>query len=284
MAKNNPKNNKKITKPKLPETEKKHSGENLKIILGSALTEDVNIIENLVAEESTPVVTKTADAEKIRKRVFFILGVFVVIMSVIGIFATAEFISARIEYFADNTKQKNEFAEFIYPVVICDPPPFGMSVKMRDETIISTAIWDIILYADKTNFTADFDNIIVPELTVEQHAIKLYGDDISFTHKSILGSDVQFYYLEELKSYRIPAMPRYFSYSPFIENISSVGERYTLTVGYVAPSPSWYQKTGDDSPVIEKSAEYILQKRNNVLKLIAINQIQNVNSDNSDSL
>jgi hypothetical protein len=249
------------------------NNEHIKDILERALDEDdFDADEAAYAEETTDAVPKHYSSKKI----FFILGIFILIMSVVGLFSTGDFVARQVRYFADNTAQKNEFAEFIYPIVICDPPPFDKTVKMRNETIISAAIWDIILYDDKSVYTQEFDYLIVPELTVERHAIKLFGEGLSITHHSIIGTDLQFYYDEELKSYRIPASPRYFTYSPYIEKITKVGERYTLLVGYLSPTPSWYTMT-DAVPEPEKYAEYVLSKRGDTMQLISIAQVADDN-------
>ena len=171
---------------------------------------------------------------------------------------TVNFTATKFRAFADNTQQKTEFARFIYPIVICDPAPFDQTVKLRSDTMITAAIWDIILYEDKSKYDTDFDLIIVPELDVEQHATKLFGSGLSFKHQSIIGADIQFYYNEEIKSYRIPANPKYFTYSPYIEDITRVGESYTITVGYVSPTPAWLTLTGDEQPKPEK---YVIRRK-----------------------
>jgi hypothetical protein len=153
---------------------------------------------------------------------------------------------------------------------------------MRNETIISAAIWDIILYDDKSVYTREFDNITVPEVTVERHANKLFGDGLTITHQSIIGTDLQFYYDETQKSYIIPESPRYFTYSPYIESITKVGERYTLLVGYLSPTPSWYT-VADDVPMPEKYAEYVVSKRGGNMQLVAISQVDS-GSDVNDGL
>ena len=83
---------------------------------------------------------------------------------------------------------------------------------------------------------------------------------------------MKFYNDESIKSYRVPSNPKYFTYSPFIEDVSRVGERYTLTVGYVSPTPAWLTLTSDDSPEPEKYVEYVVSKRGNEMTLVAIHE------------
>ena len=248
--------------------------EGIKKMFDAALSEDEDEINEIAFEELEPDLPPPpqSDPESFRNKFLYILGVCVTMLSVIGLISSIGFLSNMAREFADNTKEKNEFARFIYPIVICDPAPFDQTVKLRSDTMITAAIWDIIIFGDHSKYTAEFDYIIVPEVDVEYHATGLFGPGLSFNHDSILSSDVSFYYEEEIKSYYIPSSPRYFTYSPYIEEISRVGERYTLTVGYLAPTPSWYGLTNDEPPLPEKYVEYVVAKRGNDFTLIAIQE------------
>lgn len=260
-------------KPKRRQDKPKESEtiETLKHIIDDALDEDTEELAELVSDEPEAEIP-AAETGQGKKRLYMITGIIVILLALVGLYSTVIFSIDKIKDFADNTQQKNEFAKFIYPIVICDPAPFNQTVKLRSDTMITAAIWDIILYEDKSKYESDFDYIIVPELDVEQHATKLFGSGLSFTHESILGADIQFYYEEAIKSYRIPANPKYFTYSPYIEDISRVGESYTLTVGYVSPTPAWLTLTSDEAPEPEKYVEYVVSKRGNEYTLVAIQE------------
>ena len=237
-----------------------------------ALDENKDEMAELVSPEPEIEMPVESSGHDRKKKLYFVSGVIIMILAIIGLISAISFSVDKIKAFADNTQQKNEFAKFIYPIVICDPAPFDQTVKLRSDTVITAAIWDIILYEDKTKYESDFDYIIVPEVDIEQHAAKLFGSGLTIEHTSILNGDVQFYYEENIKSYRIPSNPKYFTYSPYIEDISRVGERYTLTVGYVSPTPAWLTLTSDDSPEPEKYVEYIVSKRGNDYTLVAIQE------------
>lgn len=261
-------------KPKRRQDKPKESEtiETIKHIIDDALDEDTEELAELVSDEPEAEIPVAAETGQGKKRLYMITGIIVILLALVGLYSTVIFSIDKIKDFADNTQQKNEFAKFIYPIVICDPAPFNQTVKLRSDTMITAAIWDIILYEDKSKYESDFDYIIVPELDVEQHATKLFGSGLSFTHESILGADIQFYYEEAIKSYRIPANPKYFTYSPYIEDISRVGESYTLTVGYVSPTPAWLTLTSDEAPEPEKYVEYVVSKRGNEYTLVAIQE------------
>ena len=262
---------------KKPEKKLDESIESIRKMFDNALDEQSEELAELTMAEPEPEMPDLGKGGK--RKGYLILGALMMILAVIGLISTVSFTVDKVKAFADNTQQKTEFARFIYPVVICDPAPFGQSVKLRSDTVITAAIWDIILYEDKSKYDSDFDMIIVPELDVEQHAAKLFGTGLSIKHQSILGADVQFYYNEDIKSYRIPANPKYFTYSPYIEDITRVGESYTITVGYVSPTPAWLTLTGDETPKPEKYVNYIVQKRGDEYTLLGIQQSDKMPED-----
>lgn len=231
---------------------------------------DSAYMEETAEETAKPVRPELEAVRHKRNTVHFFIGLFVLVMSVIGIISTVGFISGQVRRIIDNTDEKTKFARFIYPVVICDPPAFDQTAMLKNETLISAGIWDIILYEDKSKYNLDFDYIIVPEVDVEQHAAKLFGTGLSFDHKTISTADFAFYYDDEINSYRIPENPKYFSYSPYVEEIKQVGESYTLTVGYVSPTPAWLSITSEDTPLPEKYVDYVVQKRGESYTLVSI--------------
>lgn len=258
-------------KQKKKAVERDFGVESIKKMFGEALDESKEELAEFAEDQTVPDVPIT-NPEGFRRKLYMIFGIVISLLAIVGLISTVNFAVDKVKAFADNTQQKNEFAKFIYPIVICDPAPFDQTVKLRSDTMITAAIWDIILYEDKSKYEADFDMMIVPEVDVEQHGTKLFGNSLHFEHQSILGAGVQFYYDESIKSYRVPANPKYFTYSPFIEEVSRVGERYTLTVGYVSPTPAWLTLTSEDAPDPEKYVEYVVSKRGNEMTLVAIQE------------
>lgn len=245
--------------------------ESIKKMFGEALDESKEELAEFADDQTVPD-EPLANPEGFKRKMYMILGIVISALAVIGLVSTINFTAGKVREFADNTQQKNEFAKFIYPIVICDPAPFDQTIKLRSDTMITAALWDIILYEDKSKYEADFDMIIVPEVDVEQHATKIFGVGLSFEHQGITGTGVPFYYDKEIKSYRIPSNPKYFTYSPYIEEVARVGERYTLTVGYVSPTPAWLTLTSDEEPEPEKYMVYVVSKRGNEMTLVAIQE------------
>ncbi|MBP0957120.1 MAG: hypothetical protein J5997_07115 [Oscillospiraceae bacterium] len=249
-------------------------------MLDSALDEDISEISEMSELEEGG---NEAVKPKSKSAFHFIVGLIFIILAAIGLISTVGFVSDKVKSIIDNTEQKNEFAKFIYPVVICDPPGFDATTKLKNETIISAAVWDIILYEDKSKYELDFDYLIVPEVDIEQHAAKLFGSGLTINHMTIASADISFYYDGEISSYRIPENPKFFTYSPYIESISKVGESYTLTVGYVSPTPAWLTLTSDEAPSPEKYVDYVVQKRGTSYTLVAIRQSEKQAENAHDS-
>ncbi|MBQ5319231.1 MAG: hypothetical protein J6K17_09070 [Oscillospiraceae bacterium] len=249
----------------------KESIENIKRMFDEALDENREELSELTEAPVEPEMP-VSNPEGFRRKLYMLFGVVVTLLAIVGLVSTVGFVVDKVKAFADNTQQKNEFAEYIYPIVICDPAPFNQAVKLRSDMVITASLWDIILYEDKSRYETEFDMIVVPELDVEQHCLKLFGTGLNVEHQSVLGADIQFYYDETIKSYRIPANPKYFSYSPYVEEITRVGERYTLLVGYVSPTPAWLALDGDNEPVADKYMEYVVSKRGDEMTLVAIQE------------
>ncbi len=249
----------------------KESIDNIKRMFDEALDENREELSELTEAPAVPEMPES-NPEGFRRKLYMLFGVIVTILAIVGLVSTIGFAVDKVKAFADNTQQKNEFAKFIYPIVICDPAPFNQTIKLRSDTMITAALWDVILYEDKTKYETEFDMIIVPEVDVEQHCTKLFGTGLSVEHQSVLGADIQFYYDKTIKSYRVPSNPKFFTYSPYVEEITRVGERYTLLVGYVSPTPAWLTLDENDEPVSDKYMEYIVSKRGDEMTLVAIQE------------
>lgn len=220
--------------------------------------------------------TPPKSSYRIRRRFYFTLGIIGTVLSAVGLVSVIGYAGRTISDIVNNTKQKNEFAEYIYPLVLCDPAPFEDRSGLRSETVITAAIWDIIINEDTAKYAAEFDYMTVPEADVEEHAAVLFGNGLSFGHKSVISADLQFYYDSTIKSYRVPSNPKYFSYSPVVEDIIADSGTYTLNVGYLSPAPAWSDK--EQKP--EKYVEYVLSKTADGYSISAVRMTDRVVSDN----
>lgn len=223
---------------------------------------------------------KSADekaARRFNRRFYFIVGIIVIILSMIGLVSVISFTAGKISDVVNNTGQKNEFSHIVYPLVICDPAPFDDVSKLNGDTVVTAACWQIILGGDTDRYTKDFDYITVPAADIEQAAAELFGEGLTIEHTSIINSDIQFYYSAEKDSYRIPYDPKYFSYSPTVEEISKSGSTYTVEVGYISPTPTWFS-ANETKP--EKYMIYTLEKNSDgyIISSVKLSE-KHVNTD-----
>ena len=247
--------------------------ESIKNALDSALDEDVaEIAEFSVTKNVDEILAKKKPSFK--RNLYFVIGIAVSFMSLIGFIFSVYFCAGIVKDFAENTTQKEEFARFIYPIVIVDPSAYKSTDQLSSDAVISAAIWDIILYGDTSKYTTEYGNMTVPQLDVENHATSLFGSGLTFDHKTLGDTMLTFYYNAETKSYTIPVSPKYFPYSPSVESIKRDGDIYTLKVGYISPSPAWLVTDKKQKPKPAKYMEYVVSKKNNNYTLKAINDVE----------
>ncbi|MDR1753613.1 MAG: hypothetical protein LBR74_01755 [Eubacterium sp.] len=201
--------------------------------LESALDEETGEIEDLldlneISVESIP---------HRKRKAYIMVGIIAVVFSLIGIISTVVLSYQTINSIINKTKLKDEFAKFIYPVVITDPPEFASNQNLPSATVISAAIWRIIISGQTDLYPKDVGMITIPAVDVEYSVRSLFGSGFEIIHQSIDDIEIAFDYDVETNSYTIPAQIRYMTYTPQIGSISNIGELYTLHVYYIAPSP-----------------------------------------------
>jgi len=196
------------------------------------------------AEETEGEVSESAETEKwdgkerrtvgVRKR-YVTLATFLIIFAVIGMISSAIFVRDTADRIISRQALKDEFALFVYPVVINDPASFDSVDNLPSSTIITCAIWKILLTGDRTNYTSEGGIMYIPETDVESSAHSIFGIG-KFDHRSVSRFGIEFIYNFDNKNYAVQEDVRLFNYSPYIADISNSGDLYTVTVDYVEPS------------------------------------------------
>lgn len=252
-------------------SEPKHEPEHILQALDDALDEDVSEIEEVAKTEEVQIPQSKGG---FKRKMYFTIGVAVSVMAVIGFIFTVNFLVGVAQNIVDNTAQKNEFAKLVYPLVIIDTAPFDTSSQLSSDSVLTAAIWDIILYGDTSKYPKEFDIMTIPEIDVELHATNLLGTGLVFEHGDLGSSEVGFYYDAETKSYTVPVSPKYFPYSPYIESVKKTGENYSLKVGYVSPNPAWLGTDKNEVPTPDKYMEYIVHKNGKNYTVVAIHEVE----------
>ena len=170
------------------------------------------------------------------RKTLFALGVITIVLAVVGLITTVRFCIGMVSDIVNQTALKNEFAVFLYPMVITDGPAFEAAENAPTSVIINAAIWRIIMNGDTDKYESDGMNMTVSEIDVESSASALFGFGINLEHQTVgVGNNV-FEYNAAAKSYLVPLDPNYNTYWPRVSEISNVGELFTVTVEYMPPS------------------------------------------------
>ena len=170
------------------------------------------------------------------RKAFFALGIAVILLAIVGLVTTIQFSIGVVSDIVNQSALKNEFAVFLYPMVITDGPAFEAAESAPTSVVINAAIWRIIMNGDTDKYENDGTNMTVSEIDVESSAAALFGYGVNIEHQTVgLGATV-FEYNAAAKSYLVPLDPNYNTYWPRVSEISNVGELFTVTVEYMPPS------------------------------------------------
>lgn len=207
--------------------------------LESALNEETGELEDIIGTETYGGESMPAEKNAVGffpRRIYTVLGVVVLMFSIIGIISSANFIGSFVYDIAYQRSLKNEFAVFVYPVVITDPPEYKNAENLQPITVISSSVWKIILNGNTGKYEKSMGMMVIPAIDVEASARSIFGYGYEIEHRTIDDINITFEYDAERNSYIVPENPRHMTYVPRISEISSVGELYKVTVEYMAPS------------------------------------------------
>ncbi len=201
------------------------------------------------------------DEKPKRSRFFFGFAIVVVIMAVIGCFSTVRFIANLTGSLLDNTSLKNEFAQFIFPVVVNDIAPFENADEIPDSSKISCAIWNILLNSDTSEFESSSNmGLTIPEYNVSASCRELFGSSVSLVHQTVGSAEMRFTYDEGTHTYSASKNIRYLTYSPKVISMSKSGDVYTVLVGYLPPTVAAVAGVSGLNAQPEKYMEYTISR------------------------
>lgn len=213
---------------------------------------------------------QTEDKPK-RSRFFFGFAIVVVIMAIIGCFSTVRFIANVTGSLLDNTSLKNEFAQFIFPVVVNDIAPFENADEIPDSSKISCAIWNILLNSDTTEFESSSNmGLTIPEYNVSASCRELFGSSVSLEHQTVGSAEMRFTYDEGTHTYSASKNIRYLTYSPKVISMSKSGDVYTVVVGYLPPTVAAVAGVSGLNAQPEKYMEYTISRFDSKDTLLAV--------------
>ena len=226
--------------------------------------EDDNNIENDIAdlgtsESSTDTITVSEPPKK--NKFFFGFAIFIVVMAIVGCISTVRFIASFTSQLVDNTSLKNEFAQFIFPVVVNDIAPFESVDEIPNSSKITCAIWNIITMKDTAPYeSAGTGDLKIPEYDVMASCKEIFGTSVTLEHQSVGIGEVRFTYDGENHTYTASKNIRQLTYAPQIVEMEESNGTYVLTVGYLPPSLATVTGIGGMEVVPDKYMEYTINR------------------------
>ncbi|MCL2020168.1 MAG: hypothetical protein FWG70_10495 [Oscillospiraceae bacterium] len=207
--------------------------------LSLALEENVVEIDEMLDDDTKqqPKEYQNRDKKPAKYRFFLIFGLIVFWLAIMGALSVGQTIGELAYDISNQTALKEEFERFLFPVVVNDPPEFDGAENMPISVIISSAIWQIILTGDTSNYERDFQTLMIPENDVEAAARSIFGQNFDMRHSTVDNIIIAFIYDADIKSYIVPENPTFNTFSPKVSEILNNGESYRIIVEYITPTP-----------------------------------------------
>lgn len=228
-----------------------------------------NDIASLGGEE--PSEEESIPEKKHKNGFFFGFAVFIIVMAIIGCVSTVRFIANFTGSLLDNTSLKNEFAQFIFPVVVNDIAPFESVTEIPNSTKITCGIWNILINKDTSQYEKTGGGVLtIPEYDVTAACKEIFGSNASIEHQTAGTAENRFTYDEDNHVYIASKNTRYLTYSPTIVSMSESGGTYTLIVGYLPPSLASVAGISGMEASPEKYMEYTINRWDNKDTLMSV--------------
>ena len=211
-----------------------------------------------------PVKKENSHTEHEHSKWYFIVGIFITLMAVIGCIAS---VITTIKFIGSIPKKeeilKKELMEVIYITSIADVEPYESLDTILAQDILKTSLFDIILNNSNVNQYKVENEYIIPVSEVENSAKKYFGEKILIQHGTVeLEENIKFKYDSKNNSYIIPYEFEYTHNEPLIKNIMETDNEYTISVEYYKPTPFSQSKNAEYKPEIEKKYNYRFVKQN----------------------
>lgn len=202
----------------------------------------------------------------------FPVGLIVLILVLIGIVSIIYFGAGAVGKLSDNSKKREEYQEFIVPVVMNDPAPFDDLSQADPMELMESAMWALLRSAVNPDEYAYEDGcMVIPQEDVKNQFVRLFGTDIEPKYGTIVSTNCEFTYDEGTKTYRVPITSTEPLYTPVIYDIDKSGKTTTLVVGYLAAN-EWKQSPNGDmaAPDADKFMKITLRQKGDTYYISSI--------------
>lgn len=210
------------------------SGKILDSLAGS-VDEVEEELEREEADDETEAVFDPAAPMMKNRKTFFIAGIIIILLSVVGLITTVRFTVNAVKDLLNQSSLKNDFAEFLNPMTIIDSPAFDSTENIPPSVVISASIWRILLSGNTDKYESTETNMTISEIDVESAAAALFGYSVTVEHQTVTAGSSYFEYNASSKSYNVPTNADNNTYWPRVREMSNVGDTFTVVVEYMPP-------------------------------------------------
>lgn len=210
------------------------SGKILDSLAGS-VDEVEEELEMEEADDETEAVFDPAAPMMKNRKTFFIAGIIIILLSVVGLVTTVRFTVNAVKDLLNQSSLKNDFAEFLNPMTIIDSPAFDSTENIPPSVVISASIWRILLSGNTDKYESTETNMTISEIDVESAAAALFGYSVTVEHQTVTAGSSYFEYNASSKSYNVPTNADNNTYWPRVREMSNVGDTFTVVVEYMPP-------------------------------------------------
>lgn len=201
-----------------------------------------------------------------------VVGSVVVVLALIGLLTVFSSVVHLTERLLDNSAEKEEFGQILFPVVMFDPGAIESPAELDELVLLRSSIWAAFV-SNMEKYPLDSSNrTTVAKSDVDVACAKLFGSDITLKHQSFSDYMNTYFFDEERESYLAPMDASSILYTPQVEEISHSGIIYTLRVGYMESGNEWLQtlQGKDYEPQPDKYMIYTLKKVDKHFELVSI--------------
>lgn len=210
--------------------------------------------ETIIVKDKVP--EMRADIKKKRRRRDFILGIFIILLAIIGLINIVIFGVRATGNLLNNTRQKERWESFVLPVVMVNPVPFEGASNLEQVTLQEIGIYASLVNRKVDSFQTDEQGyVVIPQSEVDDQIKTLFGSGVSITHEtsgagfsdSIIddvytpSAPTTFIYDESTQSYHINLAEILTGdmYIPKVLDIEKQDNQIVLTVGYMLQDALW---------------------------------------------
>ncbi|MBQ8227571.1 MAG: hypothetical protein IJZ88_01010 [Clostridia bacterium] len=170
----------------------------------------------------------------------FALGLVIICFALVGIVTVVMHAVSGVQTLFNNEAQKTEYEDFLYPVVMLDPEVFDDVTTADMSDLIAASILSLLSEDENSPYEFEFvegetSGLAIPQDTVKDAFVSLFGTDIQPIHQSVECSTCVFEYQSSSGRYVIPITGYDPAYIPEVFDIDKTLEgTVSLTVGYIA--------------------------------------------------